>query len=186
LKKSKNRAGMPKYHYEREEPFSPEEVAQYLKRANGLRDQALLSLLYLTGCRISEALDLRGEDVQISEDELSIRVRPKKAEKHGPLKPSSKVFLERGSIFTKPIERWVRKRKAKEPLFDISRVRAWRIVKDLTGTSPHFFRRTRIMRMVRKGYSLDDARRWVGRKTLPVEYSEASEEEMRRIGRNID
>jgi len=177
---------MPKYEYEREEPFSPEEVARFLRKANGLRDQALLSLLYLTGCRISEALDLKGKDIKISGKEISIRIRPEKRGKHGPLKPTSRVFLERGPLFTEAIERWSRKRKAKEPLFDISRQRAWQVVKDLTGTSPHFFRQTRIMRMVRKGYSLDDARRWVGRKTLPVEYSEASEDEIRRIGRDID
>jgi len=40
--------------------------------------------------------------------------------------------------------------------------------------------------MLRDGYSLDEARKWIGRKTPPTEYSEASEDEIRRIGKDLD
>jgi len=45
-----------------ERALTRREVEEMVERAESLRDKALIAFLYLTGARISEALEVRAED----------------------------------------------------------------------------------------------------------------------------
>jgi len=55
--------------------FSDFEVHIFLKNLILLRDKALISILWLTGARIQEVLNLTKEDILIDEDYLKIRLQ---------------------------------------------------------------------------------------------------------------
>ena len=52
--------------------IEPEEVAMMEKAASNLRDKILIHLLFRLGCRISEALALKVEDVDFARGTVSI------------------------------------------------------------------------------------------------------------------
>ncbi len=52
--------------------LEPEEVAMMEKTASNLRDRILIRLLFHLGCRISEALALKVEDIDFTQSTVSI------------------------------------------------------------------------------------------------------------------
>lgn len=52
--------------------LEPDEVAMMEKAASNLRDKILIRLLFRLGCRISEALALKVEDVDFARGTVSI------------------------------------------------------------------------------------------------------------------
>jgi integrase/recombinase XerD len=53
--------------------LEPDEVARLEKAANNLRDRLLISLLFHIGCRISEALGITVEDIDLSKGSVTIQ-----------------------------------------------------------------------------------------------------------------
>lgn len=119
-----------------------------------LRDKALVSLLILTGCRITEALRLKRKQFRIySSHILLVNVE---TVKHGKLRKEI-VLPKQGSLaaFTRYFEAWLKDIpeandesyifpaatskdfKQDKPL---TRFRANRIIKQTTGKFPHWFR----------------------------------------------
>jgi len=137
-----------------------------------IRDRALLALLALTGCRISELLSVLKSQVEIQDEWVIIRNIftlkrwKRKYEKYLDEKGIQRkrcIWKEREHILVdKPLPREgvlacltnifleyydIAK---KGPLFDISRGRAWQIVNKLTGKWCHYFRSQRISFLCRK------------------------------------
>ena len=52
--------------------FEPEEVAVMEKAATSLRDRLLIRLLFRLGCRVSEALALKVEDIDFAQGNVTI------------------------------------------------------------------------------------------------------------------
>ena len=52
--------------------IEPEEVAMMEKAASNLRDKILIRLLFQLGCRISEALALKVEDIDFTQGTITI------------------------------------------------------------------------------------------------------------------
>jgi integrase/recombinase XerD len=52
--------------------LEPEEIALMEKAASNLRDRLLLHLLFYLGCRVSEALALKVEDVDFARGTITI------------------------------------------------------------------------------------------------------------------
>ena len=129
---------MPHYKKKITRPMEYEELKE------GIDDlpedkQALLSILFFAGCRISEALALTSNDINCQGDMIYIQ-----------------FFRLKGSKQTDPQEiprsqplEWVCKQEGK--LFDFSRTTAWRWVKKVfSDLYPHYFRLNRITKTVMK------------------------------------
>ncbi len=85
-----------------------EQVAKIIDNTRLLRDKALFSLIYSTGLRVSEALSLRLEDINLNTDTMQVRStkgnRPRKAYLSKSLKPLLKKYIkdlpsEKGWLF---------------------------------------------------------------------------------------
>ena len=53
--------------------LEPEEVAQMEKAASNLRDKLLIWMLFHLGCRVSEALGLAKDDIDLNQSILTIK-----------------------------------------------------------------------------------------------------------------
>jgi len=65
---------MPKYFVDIEHLITKEEAMKMISYAKKLRDKALISILYLTGARPGEVLDLTTDDIRVSDRELEIKL----------------------------------------------------------------------------------------------------------------
>ena len=101
----------------------------------GLRDYALILFLYASGCRVSEALLAKRDD--INDGWLNIRFAKGQKERVVPLAPVAiealETYLKEASMQSEHI--WLNYRG--EPL---SRISAFKIVKKYLGVSPHVLR----------------------------------------------
>jgi len=118
------------------------------------RDRALLCLLYMLGCRINELLMLRKSQFDFSDPEFIIirnfRISKRKRrtiQREGVPQVDLPLPREgRLSKFTKTILDYYD--VAEERMFNIGRVRAWQIVKYMTGKWCHYFRSQRLSYLV--------------------------------------
>ena len=117
---------------------------EYTELKDGISDlpedkQALLSLLFFAGCRVSEALALTSSDISCKGDTIYIT-----------------FFRLKGSRQTDPQEipradslNWLCEQEGK--IFHFSRVTAWRWVKKIFDDMyPHYFRLNRITKTLDK------------------------------------
>ena len=101
----------------------------------GARDYALILFLYASGCRVSEALHAKRED--INEGWLKIRFAKGQKERIVPLAPIAvkalEAYLEKASIQNEHL--WLNYKGQA-----LSRISAFKIVKKYLGVSPHVLR----------------------------------------------
>lgn len=113
-----------------------------------LRNQALLSLLAVSGLRVSEVLKLEKEQFTYEEDFMVIKnvkvlkKRDKATMNEIPIRMSG-VYEPIVKIIIEYLDT-----KKKGPIFKISRARAWQIVTGLTGKWCHYYRSQRISFLV--------------------------------------
>lgn len=182
---------MPKIKLKRE-PMSKDEVAQMIEHATCARDKALIAVLYISGARISEVLNMLREDVKWDDNYLYLRIRPLKRRDVGPLLKPNILPIGITAPFAQYIIDWVKTRKEGEHLFPgykqkMSRVRAWQIIKMLNpNTFPHFFRHTRASKLAEAGADGFEIRDWLGRKTVPSEYVVTSKRRFYSLGKNLE
>jgi len=69
---------MPKYKKNLEMIIKKPEVDEMISRADNFEHKFLLAMLYLTGARPSELLDLRREDFEVYYDYVNVLLRTKK------------------------------------------------------------------------------------------------------------
>lgn len=127
-------------------------IPYLLESGKQVRDRALLAFLAATGMRISEALSVKREQLELSHDPdfvvvKDVRILKRRKEtifkdfvlpRKGVLKPLTDLVLEHVRT------------KNKGPLFDIGRQRAWQIVVFMTGKWCHYFRSQRISFLVNR------------------------------------
>jgi len=126
------------------------EVCYYWQPSLAVRDMGLLAALALTGMRISELLSVEKARVDVQKEAVWIRnVKILKRRKEPVYKdffmPREGVLAPLTDLFIKHLDQ-VKKGR----VFDISRGRAWQIVKASTGKWCHFFRSQRLSFLVNK------------------------------------
>jgi len=115
---------------------------KYRELKKGIEDlpenkQALLSILFFAGCRISEALALTSNDISCTEDTIFIQFFRLKGSKQ-----TDPQEIPRADALT-----WICEQRGK--LFPFSRVTAYRTVKKVfSDLYPHYFRLNRITKTV--------------------------------------
>jgi len=144
--------------------LTPQEVEEILEsidltQKGGLRDRALIELLYGAGLRISEATSLTLDQLRLDEGWLLIQGKGSK-QRLAPIGPNASAYIERY-------------RREERPTFDphseklflnfrgggLSRVGAWMIIKKRTaevkeGVSPHTFRHSFATHLLEGGIDL--------------------------------
>lgn len=123
---------MPKY---KKKITRPMEYQEFSKAIEELADdrQALLSILFFAGCRVSEALALTSDDISCTEDTIYIQFFRLKGSKQ-----TDPQELPRGGALL-----WLCEQEGK--LFPFSYITAYRAVKKaFADLYPHYFRMNRI------------------------------------------
>ena len=150
---------LPKY-------LSFEEIASALKLIDrstllGLRDYALILFLYASGCRISEALMARRED--LNEGWLKVRFAKGQKERMVPLAPVAieavEAYLTEASIQSEYI--WLNYRGTQ-----LSRISAYKIVKSYLNVSPHVLRHSFASALILGGADLRVVQELLGHSSL--------------------
>ncbi|RUM29843.1 MAG: hypothetical protein DSY42_05685 [Aquifex sp.] len=119
-----------------------------------LRDYLFFGFVFFTGCRISEILNIRKEDINPKRSVAIIRQLKKRKEVKREviipefLKGDLKVYLEG--------------LKENEKLFPFARNTAYLKVKEFTGFNPHAFRHTFAIEILKRTDNLEYARRLLG------------------------
>ncbi len=150
---------LPKY-------LSYEEIASALKLIDrstllGLRDYALILFLYASGCRISEALMVKRDD--INNGWLKIRFAKGQKERMVPLAPVAieavEAYLKEASIQSEYI--WLNYRGTQ-----LSRISAYKIVKNYLNVSPHVLRHSFASALILGGADLRVVQELLGHSSL--------------------
>jgi len=150
---------LPKY-------LSFEEIESALKAIDrstliGLRDYALILFLYASGCRISEALMAKRED--INDGWLKIRFAKGQKERIVPLAPIAieavEVYLKEASMQSEYI--WLNYRGTQ-----LSRISAYKIVKTYLNVSPHVLRHSFASALILGGADLRVVQELLGHSSL--------------------
>lgn len=104
-----------------------------------IRNKSLLAILFYTGCRVSQALSLRREDIIIQNGYMTFRLKPQKKGREATVKISLSL------PYAKDILRQVKKTGKGERIWNISRQTVWSLTKAVFGPKyyPHFFRLNR-------------------------------------------
>ena len=150
---------LPKY-------LSHEEIEAGLARIDrstpaGRRDYALILFLYASGCRISEALAARRED--LVEGWLRIRYAKGAKERMVPLAPAALEALEEYLAHSDLSSSYLWLNYRGEPL---SRVSAYKIVKKYLGVSPHVLRHSFASALILGGADLRVVQELLGHSSL--------------------
>lgn len=153
---------------------------------------SLVALLWLGGCRISEALAVKREDIKIDEKYLFVTISPLKRWqrlKSGTKRVKQYVALalpRKKSIFTKLIIKQTMATDPGEKLWDFVRKTGWKYMVMLNPKIyPHLFRHSRATHLADRGIGDDQLRRWMGwakGSKMASIYVDFSKIEMAKIG----
>ena len=136
-----NKKDLPKY-------IDADVIKERLQAVTNNNDRMLIIFLWMTGCRISEALGVLKKDIDLAND--TIQLRWLKSRKYNyrniPLHPQLKQLL---SFYLAPY-------KAEEKVFPFTRQRAFQITSKWLGTSPHKLRHSFAVHYLRSGGELFD------------------------------
>ena len=110
------------------------------------RDQAMISLMYLTGCRVTELLSITRSQIEqrniIGYDFMKITGVPV-LKRRKSISRDIIIPLEKEKEFCKIVINYIETLEHDQKLFDISRQRAWQITNEEMGLYNHFFRHMR-------------------------------------------
>jgi integrase/recombinase XerD len=158
----------------------------------GLRDRAILEVLYATGLRVSELLRLRGEDLDLEVGVLTAFGKGRK-ERLVPLGSQARAWIERYLAEARPL--LVRKRRAAELFLSqrggrLSRMGLWSLVRrhalkaGLAKTlTPHVLRHSFATHLLEHGADLRSLQAMLGHADISSTqiYTHVSRERLRRI-----
>ena len=160
---------MGKYNFHREQETTVEEIRAMIDRdtSAGKWVGVLAAFLYVFGCRINEAMKLKPEDFEISEDYLAVKIalsKQKKKQTTGPYDMSFHyVHVARSTPFVDEFIIPYRLSIRGERVFPYSRIWAWRKLKELNSQiSPHVFRHDRLTKLAMSGASGAVLQDWAG------------------------
>lgn len=136
---------MPKIKVNRDTYLDNEEVLETIKASNNRQIRGIIAILWLTGARISEVLQMKGRDLNKLEDEDALEINMttlKRGNKSG-IKDKRKIKIPTDNVFFEYFRSWVNERKPLEDerVFTYSRKWVWRKMKEANpDVYPHFFR----------------------------------------------
>lgn len=163
---------MPRYSFTRKDVLSRAEVEDMIERAQWAWLRALIALLYIFGCRITEATRLCRKDLWLEEGRLVARIPVLKAKKQmGAFR--ERTHLLRVSLNTPFVDVLLSYLNTIEDpesfiwsiggTWGAARTKAWQEIKRLNPKcSPHVFRHTRLTKLALKGASALVLADWAG------------------------
>lgn len=136
---------MPEIKTKRDTYLDNEEVLETIKASNNREIRAIIAILWLTGARISEVLQMKGRDLNKLEDEdaLQINMTTLKAGNKSGIRDKRKIKVPTDNIFFEYFRSWVNERRPleEERIFTYSRQWVWEKMKEANpNIYPHFFR----------------------------------------------
>jgi integrase/recombinase XerD len=145
---------MPKKKLRPSEIWTPDEIDKLIKAATDNRWKALIALLYESGARISELLNIRVSDIQEQENGMVIHIpATKTGEDYRPCLCVMSGQYIRNHVLYPPL-------KPDCKLFDVSKPLVWLRLKEFAKAagiakpiSAHPLRHAQATYMVRKGYN---------------------------------
>jgi integrase len=153
-----------------DDPISFDEVKAMIE-ASDPELKSFIAFLYLTGCRISEALQVRAEDIWEEEDKINIRIPVLKTEYAG----KHIVKIAKSAPFMSLILEKKAQKQIGERIWNFSqnlksaRVIIWRKLKALNPRIyPHLFRHTRLTKLAEKGATASQLQVWAGWKSIKM------------------
>jgi integrase/recombinase XerD len=177
---------MPRKRQRPIEPLTPEEVDRLIQSASnrgagGIRNRALIAVLYFSGLRLSEALALQPKDVDLERGEINVRCGKGGRQRLAGLNAQAQAHLSR----------WMERRRTLgvngwQPIFcTFSKVDGERLVKPLSPryvqlmlkrlaeragiekrVHPHGFRHSHACHLLRRGVPLPAIQRQLGHVSL--------------------
>lgn len=154
---------MPKIKGVREDILSEEEVLSMIDRCVELEEKSLISLLFLSGARISEILSLKKKDFWTDGNHLMIRIPSLKRKEVIPYKHTLFLPLNRDPYISHIIYQVKSIEFSSQKVWSYSRNRAWRLIKRLDKESwLHLFRHTRATLLAEKGATEAQLCAWFG------------------------
>jgi len=130
------RKDLPKY-------WTPKYINEHLEALKNNQHKMLLTFLWMSGVRITEAVNLKKGDLNFQEYVMQVRwLKSRKyLYRNVPIHPRLKDILQV----------YVAAMKADSLVFPITRQRAWQVVKEHFGGSPHWFRHSFAVNWLRNG-----------------------------------
>ena len=141
--------------------------------ARNIRERVLLTLLWLTGARTSEILNLKKKDIQIEENRIRFSILTEKL-------PKGKFVMERRNLILKvgrdeyyirDLEQYLSRLKEEDKLFSFSRRTMVNIIHRVSEAAlgvhlcPYNFRHSRMTVLAEKGYTIPELMRFKGART---------------------
>jgi len=159
----------------------------------GLEVSSLIAFLWKAGSRISEAVEIKRDDVKTDGDFLLISVRQKK-DRGAKANPTVLPFKRYEEMEKDYMNRLIIKQAKRiafgQLVWDFNRTTAWKYVTKLNNKIfPHTFRHTRATILADRGASDSQLRRWFGwsvTSRMPTQYVNQSQLQMRPISRLTD
>ena len=142
---------MPKY-------LSPDEVQHGLRGIKEPQEKMLCLFLWTTGCRISEALAVSRQDLDLVNRLCTIRWL-KSRKYHERVIPLHQSIVDVLAMYSGTMN-------GPDKLFPFTRQRAWQIVNKHFKAHPHTLRHSFAVNYLRQGGRLTDLQQLLGHKTL--------------------
>lgn len=167
---------MPKYSQSNINYIIDKPAFELLYRyAASLRDKAWLTVLWFTGARPSELLELTREGIIIDEDQIVFKITTKKLgfkkDTFVIEKRSLVLHVDSDSIYVKNLERYIAKFKSDAKVFYFSRKTALNIISHISEDAlgfrlcPYNFRHSRMTLLAEGGATKDELMRFKGSRT---------------------
>ena len=147
---------------------SQHDVEKMLERATTDRDRFIVSVLYLTGARPSEILELKKGDIYEDESYIKIRLVTKKLGRSKGFTIRERTLeIDFNAPFLKHVTNW-HNTSPNELLIDITTDNLRQKIYQLSNNKlcPYHFRHSRLTKLSRNGASLDELMYWKGSKDL--------------------
>jgi integrase len=147
--------------------------------------KALVVLLWYTGSRISELLELRKQHFTIKDNILYVTV---KAKKHGT--PRNPFQLHMKLPYVNLIAERTKNVRGNRKVFPITRQTAWRIIKRVAPKKyPHYFRLNRTVKFLNNpDVTMNEIRQWMAWKSIKTvdHYLGYSDRTMQKLSEKLE
>lgn len=168
-----NKKDLPKY-------LDKEIINNILHNIENTRDRVFISFLWMTGCRISEVLNVKKKDISFEEQIITISwLKNRKLKtRRIPLYNKLAIILK---IYTSNMN-------LNDKLFGFTRNRGYNITMKYFNTSPHTFRHSFAVNFLRSGGKIQDLKKLLGHRHINTTmiYSELVPTDLIETMNNVD
>lgn len=168
----------------RDDVLSMDEVEAMINIADNIQVKAMVSLLWLTGCRVSELLLIRKKDftVDVNNNRLLVNIITLKTRKKNLVKTRRTLPISLEAPFIEYVIDYFSYVNPEDRMFPFYRVKVWRMIKELNPSAwVHLFRDTRNTRLAEQGVGTHQLMVWNGWTN-----SKTANEYVRRSGALLD